>query len=338
MRTHALPLLLAACIGLSAPVAAQSDLEQILGGLAQGLLTQEADRTAYVAAQNANTITGYRNYLASYPKGAYRTNAEQALSLLGAPIQGSAGQPSQVEARLGITYAQRVAVQRELTRLGYRTYGTDGVWGKNTRNAIATWQSNGGEAATGYVTEAQLRVLMRTGTVVTPPNDTPPTGTLGGAEVEASLVLTRTQRMTIQRQLTSLGYDAGVADGLWGSKTRAAIRAWQKANRKTQSGYLTAAQVRVIADQAGGTVSPTPTPDTAPAALLEERLLGLTSAERADIQRRLTRLGYNTYGSDGTFGGNTRRAIAAWQGDEEATITGYLTADQVRLIRVETGG
>ena len=76
----------------------------------------------------------------------------------------------------------------------------------------------------------------------------------------------------------------------------------------------------------------------APAALLEERLLGLTLAERADIQRRLTRLGYDTYGSDGTFGGSTRRAIATWQGDEGDAITGYLTADQVRLIRVETGG
>ncbi len=338
MRALALPMILAVCIGLSAPVAAQSDFEKILGGLTQGLLAQEQDRAAYVAAQSANTVAGYRNYLARYPKGAYRTNAEQALARLGSPVEGSAGAASQVEARLGITYVQRVAVQRELTRLGYRTNGADGVWGRNTRNAIANWQSDRAEAETGYVTEAQLRVLLRSGTVVTPPDDTPPTGTLGGAEVEASLGLTRTQRVTIQRQLTSLGHNAGVADGLWGSSTRTAIRAWQKANRKTQSGYVTAAQVRLIAEQAGGAVTPTPTPDAAPAALLEERLLGLNLSERADVQRRLTRLGYNTYGSDGTFGGNTRRAIAAWQADEGATITGYLTADQVRLIRVETGG
>ena len=338
MRTLALPTILAVCIGLSAPVAAQSDFEKLLGGLTQGLITQEQDRTAYIAAQNANTVTGYRNYLARYPKGAYRTNAEQALARLGAPVEGSAAAAVQVEARLGITFVQRIAVQRELTRLGYRTYGADGVWGRNTRNAIANWQSSRAEAETGYLTEAQLRVLLRSGTVGTLPDDTLPTGTLGGAEVEASLNLTRTERVTIQRQLTSLGYNAGVADGLWGSGTRAAIRAWQKANRKTQSGYMTAAQVRLIGEQAGGTVTATPTPDTARAALLEERLLGLTLAERVDIQRRLTRLGYNTYGSDGTLGGNSRRAIAAWQGDEGATITGYLTADQVRLIRVETGG
>ena len=338
MRTLALPTILAVCIGLSAPVAAQSDFEKLLGGLTQGLITQEQDRTAYIAAQNANTVSGYRSYLARYPKGAYRTNAEQALARLGAAVEGSAAGAVQVEARLGITFVQRIAVQRELTRLGYRTYGADGVWGRNTRNAIANWQSSRAEAETGYLTEAQLRVLLRSGTVGTLPDDTLPMGTLGGAEVEASLGLTRTERVTIQRQLTSLGYNAGVADGLWGSGTRAAIRAWQKANRKTQSGYMTAAQVRLIGEQAAGTVTATPTPATAQAALLEERLLGLTLAERVDIQRRLTRLGYNTYGSDGTLGGNSRRAIAAWQGDEGATITGYLTADQVRLIRVETGG
>ena len=338
MRTFTLPIALAACIGLSAPLAAESSLEEILGGLAQGIIQQEQDRTAYIAAQGANTVSGYRGYLSSYPKGAYRTNAERALARLGAPIAGSAEAAAQVEARLAISSSQKVAVQRELTRLGHRTYGTDGVWGRNTRDAIANWQSNRGETATGYVTEPQLRVLLRTGTVVTSPDDTPPTGTLGGAEVEASLGLTRTQRITIQRQLTSLGYGAGVADGFWGSNTRASIRAWQAANKKTPSGYLTAAQVRLIADQAGATVTPTPPPATAPAAVLEERLLGLTLAERADVQRRLTKLGYNTYGTDGTFGGNTRRAIAAWQGDEGTTITGYLSADQVRLIRVETGG
>lgn len=338
MWTRALPMILAVCVGLSAPVAAQSDLEKLLGGLTQGLITQEQDRTAYIAAQNANTVSGYQGYLARYPKGAYRTNAEKALARLGAPVAGSAGAAVQVEARLGITLAQRIAVQRELTQLGYRTFGTDGVWGRNTRNAISNWQASRAEPETGYLTNAQLRVLLRSGSVVASPDDTLPMGTLGGAEVEASLGLTRAERVTIQRQLTSLGYDAGVSDGLWGSGTRVAIRAWQKANEKTQSGYMTAAQVRLIGEQAGGTVTATPTPDTAQAALLEERLLGLSLAERADIQRRLTRLGYNTHGSEGTFGGNSRRAIAAWQGDEEATITGYLTADQVRLIRVETGG
>lgn len=330
MRTFTLPLILAATLGVAAPAPAQ-DLEDMIGGIAQTLIQQELDRNAYLAAQEANTASAYRDYLAKFPKGAYRANAERALERLGASAEASSA--AQAEARLGITVSQRVAVQRELTRLGYRTYGTDGVWGRNTRTAIATWQRDRGDKVTGYVTEAQLRVLLR-GAVVTPPTDDGEVGTSPVA-VEAALRLTRTQRVEIQRQLSSLGFDTGVADGLWGSKTRTAIKSWQRANRQSQTGYLTAAQVKLIRQQAG---SAAPAPGTDNEAALEESLLELTRTERVDLQRRLTRLGYETLRTDGTFGPGTRRAISEWQADEGEPVTGYLTADQVRLIRVETGG
>jgi Putative peptidoglycan binding domain len=100
---------------------------------------------------------------------------------------------------------------------------------------------------------------------------------------------------------------------------------------------VTAAQVKLLATQAGS-VAPAPVPGGEEAAALEESLLELTVAERVDMQRRLTRLGYATNRTDGVFGAGTRRAIAEWQADEGVEATGYLTADQVRLIRVETGG
>lgn len=331
MRRLTLPMMLAANLVLSAPVQAEG-LEDMIGGIAEGLLQQEMDKQAYIAAQNANTAAAYQNYLKKYPKGLYRVNAERALARLGAPVDGSAEAAALAEAKLGINVTQRVAVQRELTRLGYRTYGTDGVWGKNTRTAIATWQRDRKEKATGYVTEAQLKALVK-GVVVVPPEDVDP-GTLTPVEIEAALKLTRSQRTEVQRQLTALGYDAGVADGLWGAKTRVAIKSWQKANKKTQTGYVTASQVKLIGSQAGSVVPPAPVNGAA----LEESLLELTVAERVDLQRRLTRLGYDPARTDGTFGAATRRAIGEWQADEGEPVTGYLTADQVRLIRVETGG
>ena len=335
MRALTLPVMLATSLALTAPAPAQ-DLGDVIGGIADSLLQQEMDKQAYIAAQNANTAAAYQNYLKKYPKGAYRVNAERALARLGAPVEGTAEAAALAEARLGITTAQKVAVQRELTRLGYPTGGSDGVWGRNTRTAIASWQRDRKETATGYVTEAQLKLLAKS-VVVTPPVDDTPSGTLTAAEIEAALKLTRTQRTTIQKQLTVLGYDAGVADGLWGSKTRIAIKGWQKANKKTQTGYVTAAQVKLIGSQAGS-ATPAPTPTPTNAAALEESLLELTLAERVDLQRRLTRLGYDPARTDGTFGASTRRAIGEWQADEGEPVTGYLTADQVRLIRVETGG
>lgn len=334
MRTFALPVILAVGIGLATPVIAQTDLEDMLDGLTQGLFQQEIDRQAYIAAQDANTARAYRDYLARFPKGKYRINAEQALARLGEAVEGSTAAAAQAEARLGITYTQRVAVQRRLTLLGYNTYGADGSWGRNTRKAIATWQRDTGERVTGYLTGVQLRALVG-GVVVTPPGDNPPPDTLTSLQVETALRLTRTQRSEIQRQLTALGYDAGVADGLWGSRTRTAIANWQRANRTTRTGYVTAAEVKLIASQAG---SVTPAPNGGSSAALEESLLELTDTERADLQRRLIRLGYVVNRTDGVFSSGTRRAISEWQGDEGETVTGYLTADQVRLIRVETGG
>jgi peptidoglycan hydrolase-like protein with peptidoglycan-binding domain len=420
MRTFTLPLILVASFGLSTPVLGQ-DLGDVIGGIAQSLINKEVDRSAYVAAQNANTVSAYRDYLANFKNGQYRANAENALARLGTPVEGSpasaaqaeaklsisaaqrasvqreltrlgyrtygadgvwgrntrsaisswqrdrgdtvtgyvtgeqlrllarvtavtppAENPSpgdltapQVEARLGITAAQRVSVQRELTLLGHRTYGTDGIWGRNTRSAISSWQRDRGDKVTGYVTGEQLRLLSR-GTAVAPPTQDPPSDSLTAAQTEATLRLTRTQRITIQRQLTAIGYDAGVADGLWGSRTRAAISAWQRANRGAQTGYVTESQVKLIASQAG--TAATAPDDGASGPALEESLLELTRAERGDLQRRLGRLGYNSLPTDGIFSSETRRAIAEWQADKGETATGYLTADQVRLIRVETGG
>lgn len=54
---------------------------------------------------------------------------------------------------------------------------------------------------------------------------------------------------------------------------------------------------------------------------------------RHEIQGRLTSLGYDTNGSDGAFGDNTRTAISNWQQDNGAPATGYLSGDQIAQIR-----
>jgi peptidoglycan hydrolase-like protein with peptidoglycan-binding domain len=339
MRNLSKPLLLATGLAtglaFTAPLRAQTDFGDVISDVAQTLIQQELDKNAYIAAREANTIAAYRDYLAKFPKGIYRVNAQNAIARLGGSTDPAVIGAAEAEARLGITFNQRVTVQRVLTRLGYNTYGSDGVWGRNTRAAILAWQRDRGDTGTGYLTRVQLQALMGSGTVVVPPGNPPPDGTLTAAETEAQLGLTRSQRITIQSQLTKIGYNTGVADGLWGSRTRGAIAAWQKANKQRETGYVTGPQVQLIARQAG-TVAPPPTDGTTNAAL-EESLLGLTVSEKIALQRGLTRLGYSTYGADGVFGRNTRAAIAAWQRDEGVTVTGYLTADQVRQIRVDTG-
>ena len=76
------------------------------------------------------------------------------------------------------------------------------------------------------------------------------------AAVEAALELDESARRAVQRGLVSAGFAAGAPDGVFGSMTRAAIRAWQRSRRGTPSGYLDAASAAAlgapIAPDAGG--------------------------------------------------------------------------------------
>lgn len=67
--------------------------------------------------------------------------------------------------------------------------------------------------------------------------------------VEEALGLTRDERRAIQRDLTILGYDPRGIDGIFGGGTRAAISAWQGANRFDATGYLNRDQIFEMAQQ-----------------------------------------------------------------------------------------
>ncbi|WP_234853633.1 peptidoglycan-binding domain-containing protein [Paracoccus everestensis] len=63
-----------------------------------------------------------------------------------------------------------------------------------------------------------------------------------------------------------------------------------------------------------------------------EAALGLRQSDRVAIQRRLAALGFYKSGIDGAFGAGTRRAVAAWQESRTLPRTGYLNAEQLRLL------
>ena len=74
------------------------------------------------------------------------------------------------------------------------------------------------------------------------------------AQIEAALNLTRAQRREVQETLSLLGHDPRGIDGVFGPGSRTAIRLWQRANNKTETGYLDAEQHQLLLqqrDQAG---------------------------------------------------------------------------------------
>ena len=100
-----------------------------------------------------------------------------------------------------------------------------------------------GEAVTTAATAAPA--LMSSGgtalrfTVGTTAQDDPST-------VEASLELDRPTRRLIQQGLRNEGFDPGMPDGLFGLRTRDAIRDWQQSRGDSSTGYLSAAQAELL--------------------------------------------------------------------------------------------
>ncbi len=72
---------------------------------------------------------------------------------------------------------------------------------------------------------------------------------------EAALSLSRADRRSIQRALNDLGHQAGVVDGLFGPRTRAAIEDWQVAGGTPATGYLSADQAAALLEH-GESVPP----------------------------------------------------------------------------------
>lgn len=205
------------------------------------------------------------------------------------------------------------------------------------QNTAAAYQDYLAQFPNGAQRRAAERALDDLGGASAIPQPQTRNTSTSAASTEAALGLSRSERTSLQTQLAALGYASGVADGLWGANTRNAIARWQSANNLTATGYVTAQQVGLIERQAGPVDAPRQGSTTATDAAVEERLLDLTRDERREVQRNLTRLGYRTGGADGVFGSGTRRALAAWQEDEGLPGTGYMTADQLRELRRQTG-
>ncbi len=73
-----------------------------------------------------------------------------------------------------------------------------------------------------------------------------------GPVVEEGLGLDRGARQQIQRGLQSAGFDPGGADGLFGPRTRAAIRRWQTSRGSRATGYLDGPSAAALRPSAPG--------------------------------------------------------------------------------------
>ena len=189
--------------------------------------------------------------------------------------------------REGMKGTEVKQLQENLIQLGYLTGRADGSFGVLTAAAVKAFQKNNGLTADGAAGEKTLKLLYGGSAKAAPATATPKPGT---AETPAPSTLRRGSTGTavkdLQTRLIELGYLGGRADGVYGSKTAQAVKAFQKDNRLTADGVAGTKTLKQLLTAAGKTTAAataTPAPATpAPTAVPggQAALSGRPSASR----------------------------------------------------------
>ena len=131
-------------------------------------------------------------------------------------------------------------LQEALIQLGYLTGKADGNYGSDTVKAVKEFQKANGLTEDGTAGEATQKVLFsgkakakaKATATPTPKATATPEPDNGILKVGS----TGSDVKALQNKLIELGYLSGKADGVYGSKTAAAVKAFQRASKLTADG------------------------------------------------------------------------------------------------------
>ena len=135
--------------------------------------------------------------------------------------------------------------------------------------------------------------------------------------------LNRDETLELQTLLNSLGYNSGTPDGLFGSGTRRAVRAFQADQHLSADGFPTTDLLDRVRARAGVSV------DRAQASTPH----ALDARGVRELQRLLKRMGYRIGRADGQIGTATRGAIRSFQRRRHMDVTGRATSDVLEAAR-----
>lgn len=317
----------------------------------------EAEAQLWGAADGADTLDGYQDYLANYPQGPH---ADEAQARIEAILDEPNRQARLNEEALDLSEEARQEIQRDLTLLDYDTRGIDGIFGPGTRGGISAWQAANDVEETSYLTREQIDRL-----------DAQAARRQAQLEAEAEERRQAQARrdQTFWEETGAQGDEAGYRaylekfpDGQHAETARQNLDAIEEEKR----GVAQAEERRAWdnARQANGIPAYRNYLDKYPkgtfveeaktriAALRQQRQeeqqnaqarqaeqqLGLNPVTAQLVEAKLSDLGLEPGKVDGTFDDATRRALRRYQGARDLPSTGYLNeATVVRLLADSVG-
>ncbi len=255
---------------------------------------------------------------------------------------------------LTLRYPQRgeniTLLQTALTELGYYSGTIDGVYGKGTRTAVRSFQTENSLTVDGVAGPATLRkVAELTGiqigdapssgdTSTGAPDDdiTSPGGLFGGVYTTLQLGSQGERVRVLQRALAALGFNPGTVDGDFGAGTQTAVKAFQATVGLTadgKAGKLTLTKLETYFDASGNLISG-PIVTTPPAYAVPTRTLryGMSGKDVQYTQQRLTELGYFADKVDGQFNAAMQTAVKAFQRKNSLSVDGVVGAKTIAAL------
>ena len=148
---------------------------------------------------------------------------------------------AQAQAQAPVSYVQPLSpqaqkeVQRHLKELGVYSGAVDGIWGRDSQEALERFQQTRGLQVTSNLNQATLATMgLKPGELLSLGDQT---GAMAGRDVQGRALKPEAVR-TIQGRLKQLGLYAGDADGIWGDSTQAALERFQRDRGLQASGRL----------------------------------------------------------------------------------------------------
>jgi len=237
-------------------------------------------------------------------------------------------------------------LQERLVALGYYTIKPDGIYDSNDIAAVRAFQKKNGlpvDGVAGLETQQKLYsdLAMPSWATATPrPTATPkPAATVTpDMDVTLSIGSSGNNVRLMQARLVHLKYTNDIIDGRFGTKTAAAVAAFQQQHNLKADGIAGAQTLKKLFSSEAKEYKAPAAATPAPGKTEELLKVGSTGAAVKAAQQALKTLGYLTGAVDGVFGPKTYLAVKAFQKASKLSQDGVIgpkTLDRLQAMAEE---